>query len=560
MTNSETNTTFIKKEEVSRASDLVHLNWRLFRSLPLFLKFLPLTFLSILLASAAPSVFRWYAGNYSSQTDNGFTLERLLWIALLSAFFRISAWALFEAIGMWSSQSIYSKIVRGLTETRTTFFDENPSGRIINRLIRDYDELRSNAIIFVGDFFNAIIEVLGIAAVACFASPWAMAAVIPLLLIFFFIQFQRSTMIEHCRSLSSVASSHVLNRQNDLIEGSEIFILYQKGELLLSRMKDSLRTYLQASTLTFQVDIWASFWIRFFAECFSFIVLIFTVRALDTDQIDTPIAGVIISALFGITGVIGWLDYASSLVSRSSPHLRRVFEFIDLPAESIGELARPVSQVYKKYSGDISFKEYSMSYRKDLPLILKDLNLTIRQGSKTALVGRTGSGKSSIVQSLLRMVYVHKGDILIGGQSIFESDIQKLRLHFGVVPQAPYLFEGTIASNLDRGGRLQNTQLAKAMEAVGLNYSLEHKIAEAGQNLSLGERQLICLARVIACDRAIVLMDEPTSGLDPETDARINWILHTALENKTVITISHRHESIKNYDSILELAGGQVVQ
>jgi ATP-binding cassette subfamily C (CFTR/MRP) protein 1 len=156
------------------------------------------------------------------------------------------------------------------------------------------------------------------------------------------------------------------------------------------------------------------------------------------------------------------------------------------------------------------------------------------------------------------MVHVHHGDILIGDQSIFGLDIQKLRLQFGVVPQSPYLFEGTLASNLDRGRVLQNSQLQKALAAVGLSYSIDHPVTEGGHNLSVGERQLICLARVIASDRSIILMDEPTSGLDPETDARINWILQTVLKSKTVLTIAHRWESIKNYDLIVEMAGGRL--
>lgn len=561
---------FIKEEGTQRTTSLISLNRRLFESLPLFLKVFPLTVITILLASAGPSLFRWYAGKYVSSSDTTFTLHTLSLIVGLAALFRILAWVLFEACGMWSSQGIYAQMISGLSKTRTTFFDENPSGRIINRLVRDYDELRSTAIIFVGDLINATVELLCIAGLACIASPWSALMIFPLLGIFTFIQIQRSVMVEHCRALSAVASSEVLNRKNDLIEGREVFVLYEKSEHLLARMTASLRTYLQAYGLTNLVDIWASFWIRFFSEVFSLIVLISTILALNSGRIDVPIAGVIISALFGITGSIGWLDFASSLVSRSAPHIRRVFEFVDLPSETQEEREEEIKEDLRISSaesfihpsgptvltapyGDLVFDNYSMSYRPGLPLILKDLNLTVAAGKKTALIGRTGAGKSSVIQSLLRMVYVHSGDIRMGEKSILKADIYQLRRLFGVVPQTPYLFEGPLKMNLDRTGSLNEIELQSALSSVGLDYALSVAVKEGGLNFSVGERQLICLARVIACNRPFILMDEPTSGLDPETDARMTYLLNNALKNKTVITIAHRPESLKHYDSVIEM-------
>jgi ABC-type multidrug transport system fused ATPase/permease subunit len=157
------------------------------------------------------------------------------------------------------------------------------------------------------------------------------------------------------------------------------------------------------------------------------------------------------------------------------------------------------------------------------------------------------------------MVYVHGGDIRIGGRSIHSMDIRCVRRLFGVVPQFPYLFSGSLRSNLDRTGILSDPQLKDALQSVGLNYSLEHEVIEGGQNLSLGERQLLCLARVIAADRPVVLMDEPTSGLDPRTDARIHEILQDSLRGKTVLTIAHRRESLGNYDRVIEMQSGKVI-
>lgn len=566
---------FVKEERLTTTVQkwgMIALNLRLFKQLPLFLNLLPLSVVTILLSSAGPSFFRWYSGKLFSfstplqipatEISLSFSVEGLILVTLLSVLLRIAAWTCFEISGMWSSQGIHGKMVRSLSLARTTYFDENPSGRLINRLVRDFHDVYSSAIIFMGDFFNAGVEVLSIAVVACFASPWAGCLILPLLILFYRIQFYRSIMIEHARSLSAIATSQVMGRQGDLIEGREIFLLYGQALQLLQRMGSSFRSYVQAVVITQIIEIWASFWIRFSAEIFSFIVLIFMAFALSHDSLDRTLAGVIISSLFGITGSMGWLDFSSGQVSRSAPHVRRVFEIVDLPREEEEEGTTSLKPVQKDdliLSGDLEFENFTMSYRKDTPIILEGLNLKILKGEHVALVGRTGSGKTSLIQSLLRMVYVHGGDIRIGGRSIHSMDIRCVRRLFGVVPQFPYLFSGSLRSNLDRTGILSDPQLKDALQSVGLNYSLEHEVIEGGQNLSLGERQLLCLARVIAADRPVVLMDEPTSGLDPRTDARIHEILQDSLRGKTVLTIAHRRESLGNYDRVIEMQSGKVI-
>jgi ABC-type multidrug transport system fused ATPase/permease subunit len=549
---------FVKEESLLRPSGLLALNWRMFRSFPVFLMLLPLSMATIVASSAAPMIFRWYSGQLSSGTAE-FTLNGLVLITALATTLRIAAWALFEISGMWSSQRIHAEMVQGMSRTRTTFFDENPSGRLINRLVRDYDELRSNAIVFVGDFFNSLVEVLSVSVIAALASPLAALLMAPLLLIFAWVQWNRSAMIDHARSLTAIATSHVMGRKNDLIEGREIFLLYDRAEHLLHRMAESVRNYLQASALTAQIEIWASFWVRVSSETFSFGVLLLMTLAISQGRIGATMAGVIISSLFGITGSVAWLDFATSLVSKSSPHVRRVFEFVDLPSEEVeeGRSTGPRALCIPQ-NGDIQFANYTMSYRRDTPVILYNLNLLLPQGSKTALIGRTGSGKTSLIQALMRMVYVREGDIRIGNRSIFEMDVRELRKLFGVVPQSPYLFAGNIRSNLDRVGTISTEILEKSINSVGLRFSLDQTVNEGGGNFSVGERQLICLARVIAAGRSIVLMDEPTSGLDPETDARISEILRTALKDKTVLTIAHRQESLGNYDRIIEMQNGRI--
>jgi ABC-type multidrug transport system fused ATPase/permease subunit len=202
-----------------------------------------------------------------------------------------------------------------------------------------------------------------------------------------------------------------------------------------------------------------------------------------------------------------------------------------------------------------------MSYRVDLPRILDGLSVTIPAGKKVGIIGRTGAGKSSMMQALFRMVYHQAGDIRIGGQSIFGVDVNCVRSHFGVVPQDPYLFAGSIRFNLAGDLRdVTDSRLREVLGTVGLSVDLNATVLEGGRDYSVGERQLLCIARLILHDKHYILMDEPTSSLDRKTDDKIQQLMRTVLANKTVITIAHRLESLEQYDLVLEMAQGKLLR
>jgi ABC-type multidrug transport system fused ATPase/permease subunit len=202
-----------------------------------------------------------------------------------------------------------------------------------------------------------------------------------------------------------------------------------------------------------------------------------------------------------------------------------------------------------------------MSYRKDTPLILDDLTLTIPAGIKVGIVGRTGAGKSSLMQALFRMVHHRHGDIAIGGESILGVDIHKVRHYFGVVPQDPYLFSGTIRFNLVGAMTdIPDDRLHAVMKTVGLDVNLDANVLEGGKDYSVGERQILCIARLILLDKSCILMDEPTSSLDRKTDEMIQNLIDNTLANRTVITIAHRLESLEHYDLIVEMGAGRVLR
>jgi ABC-type multidrug transport system fused ATPase/permease subunit len=284
--------------------------------------------------------------------------------------------------------------------------------------------------------------------------------------------------------------------------------------------------------------------------------------AVHSGKISMVLGMVITSAAFRLGSIFAWLTWSLGLLYELAGYSGRVFEYVDLPAEESEERRepRPTASTTTEIGGDISFVNYSMSYRPSTPRILENLSLTIKEGSKVGLIGRTGSGKSSIVQALFRMVYVQGGDILVGSTSLFALPVRQARGLFAVVTQDPYLFAGTVRSNLDRSGEYPDESLRHALQAVQLKLELDTVITEGGINLSQGERQLVCLARCILTSKPYIIMDEPTSGVDVITDSIIQSVLRTALADRTVITIAHRLETLARVDRIIELHQGAVVR
>ena len=216
------------------------------------------------------------------------------------------------------------------------------------------------------------------------------------------------------------------------------------------------------------------------------------------------------------------------------------------------------------HEGNIAFKDVSLTYYPGGPQSLRDITLNINGGAKVGIAGRTGAGKSSFVAALTRMPEAD-GDILIDNVCIRDINLQESRRAITILGQNPALFIGTVRQNLDLMEQFEDAELWRALEKVqlkslveNLEGQLDHKLLEHGANLSVGERQLICLARVLLQQKNIVILDEPTAHVDPDTEQTIWNIVREELKSFTVITIAHRLNTIRDSDKILVLKNGEV--
>lgn len=257
-----------------------------------------------------------------------------------------------------------------------------------------------------------------------------------------------------------------------------------------------------------------------------------------------------------LLGMVGFLVMHTSTLLTS---LERALEYQKLEQEAAHHLETDEEGWLQQ--GTIEFENVTLKYRKELPLVLHGLSFKISHGEKVGICGRTGAGKSSVINLLLRLVDSTTGCIRIGGQDLQGMGLHALRSAITVIPQTPLLMAGTVRKCLDPFDHFTDEQVVEALRKAGLpgDFS-EHMVTKGGNNLSGGQRQLVCFARAALRSSALLLLDEPTASVDEETDQKLQRMIRSTFGCSTVVTVAHRLETIIDCDKILVMKAGMVAE
>ncbi|GBD04977.1 Multidrug resistance-like ATP-binding protein MdlB [bacterium HR20] len=473
-----------------------------------------------------------------------------------------------------ASARIHERMLRAVLRAPLRLFDSTPSGRILNRFARDTqaidDELAWNFESAVRSFAAMLGTLVLIAAVA----PLVLLISAPALVVYYRIQRDYRRVAREAKRFESIARSPRYALFKETLSGLLTIRAFAQQRSFLDRFDRAMRHYLRMYWSNILINRWFSARAPLVSSVIALVTAIVLVAMVASGSLSAGIAGVVLTYTITFWGNLNWCVRAFSEVESRMTSLERVHALGSVQPEPDVTCPPPLQPsapwIDTPSSTDrgaaITFDRVWVRYAPHLPWVLRDVSIEIPAGAHVGIVGRTGSGKSTLFQALFRFVEPERGRVLIGGVEHCRIPLERLRTALSVVPQDPILLLGTIRSNLDRWGRCSDRQLWHALEMVGLSDTIEAMggldapIGEQGGNLSQGQRQLLCLARALLVNAKVIVLDEATASIDVLSDAAIRHTLRNACRDVTVLTIAHRPASVADADMIVELAGGSVAR
>lgn len=509
-------------------------------------------------------------------------LATLFFFVVVAILFRAFTWTFVTAFFARGGRSMHDDVVNSLSKVPVSFFDQNPTGRIVRRFSGDYSSLLIDIPNYVNDVFGCIAEIIWIFILVAFQAPLASVSTLPCAIVYIRTQELFRPASREVQRLAKVLETPIWSVFTECVSGLQTIRAYGRAGEFQERLRSLQERYAYAFMAQNRLTRWLNVRLKITSELFGLIVTLFVVAALASGQMGPGVAGFLMSLSIGLDGTMQWLTRTFSMIDSTMVSFERILEYRNLPREDASRIQLPACpdlpaavqpSVVKQHnqpgssSDGLVFESFSARYRESLPLVLKSVNLTIPVGARVGIIGRTGAGKSSLFQALFQMLHIESGDVFFQRESLSQMRMEDARSLFAIVPQEPHLFAGTLRHNLDRLSKQTDDKLWQVLDAVRLGRDvaqkwgagLDFQVAEKGQNLSVGQRQLICFARALLLDAPIVLMDEPTASVDLETDAAIQMAVKTLFRDKTMLVIAHRLETVQDCDLVLVMDQGRLV-
>ncbi|XP_017858861.1 PREDICTED: probable multidrug resistance-associated protein lethal(2)03659 isoform X2 [Drosophila arizonae] len=504
----------------------------------------------------------WVKNSSSSSSD----IYYFAAINITLIIFAVLRTLLFFNMAMHSSTQLHNAMFRSITRVAMHFFNTNPSGRILNRFAMDMGQVDEVLPLVMLDCIQVFLTLAGIITVLCVTNPWYLINTLAMLLSFYYLRNFYLSTSRDVKRLEAVARSPMYSHFGATLNGLPTIRAMRAQRMLIAEYDD----YQDKHSIGYYTFLSTSRAFGYYLDLFCVIYVLIIILNNFVNPPENPgQIGLAITQAMSMTGMVQWGMRQSAELENSMTSVERVIEYRSLKAEgefnAVGEKKPPASW---PPAGQIVADDLSLRYAPDpqAPYILKSLNFVIEPREKVGIVGRTGAGKSSLINALFRLSY-NDGSIVIDGRDTEEMGLHDLRSKISIIPQEPVLFSGTIRYNLDPFEQYDDSKLWQALEEVHLKQEISElpmgllsNVSEGGSNFSVGQRQLICLARAILRENRILVMDEATANVDPQTDALIQTTIRNKFKDCTVLTIAHRLHTIMDLDKVLVLDAGHVVE
>ncbi|XP_041482605.1 multidrug resistance-associated protein 5-like [Lytechinus variegatus] len=472
----------------------------------------------------------------------------------------------FMKVTLKAASHMHDTVFINVFRSPMSFFDTTPTGRILNRFSKDLDEvdvlLPFNLELFLQNVFLVSFALI----VICIVFPIFIAIIIPTFIIFVIILRYYRKGIRDLKRIENITRSPWFSHISATVQGLSTIHAYNKTDDFIVRF----RTLLDGNALPYMFFRMAARWAGVRLETLV-ILLAFICHLLVVlyhGEIDSSTAGLAVSYTIQLTGMFQMLVLMASETEARFTSVERIQSYMkNLVAEAprVIKNKRPAKKWPEQ--GQIEFKDFKMRYREGLPLVLKGVKLVVKPMEKVGIVGRTGSGKSTLGIALFRLVEGASGQIVIDGIDVKEIGLHDLRAKLSIIPQDPVLFIGTVRYNLDPFNDHSDKELWEALERSymkdrisALESQLEAPVTEGGDNFSVGERQLMCMARALLRGSKILMLDEATAAIDTETDSLIQQTIRQEFKDCTMLTVAHRLNTILDSDKVLVMDDGRVAE
>ncbi|KAK3831122.1 MAG: multi drug resistance-associated protein MRP [Linnemannia gamsii] len=489
------------------------------------------------------------------------------------------------------ARRMHDRLLDNLLRQPMAFFDVTPVGRIINRFSTDVDAIDENIIWNLIDVVYCLVAIGGTLIVISVSTPQFLWAVPPLTLCYLFIQSYFLASSQSLKRFMSVSKSPLYQHFSETLAGVSTIRAMGAGERFIRASGDKADLSAETNLAFGMGNRWLKVRLEFLAALIVFDAALLAV--LSHGRISASLVGLSLTYAMNVTGDITYLVRSWAEMSNQLISVERIEEYAELRQEApaLTEVFLPENWPSE---GRVVFRNYSARYREGLEPVLKNVSFEVLPGDKVGIVGRTGAGKSSLTLALFRMIEAADsywarasshdavvdvnddylvsslsggvgGSIEIDGVDISTLGLKTLRQHLSIIPQDPTLFAGTVRENLDPYFQSTDTELWTALERAHLKHhisslpqGLSFEVSSNGENFSVGQRSLICLARALLRKTKILVLDEATAAVDVETDELIQKTIREEFRDRTILTIAHRIKTVMDSDKILVLDGGRV--
>ncbi|VFQ87273.1 unnamed protein product [Cuscuta campestris] len=489
-------------------------------------------------------------------------------ICLANSFLTLVRSFSFAYGGLRAAVKVHDQLLKNLTIAPISFFDQTPSGRILNRLSSDLYTIDDSLPFILNILLANFIGLLGVVVVLSYVQVLFLFLLLPFWFIYSRLQFYYRSTSRELRRLDSVSRSPIYASFTESMDGSSTIRAFMSKDLFLTRFFQNMMVYQRTSYSEATASLWLSLrlqWLAAFIISFIAVMAVIGSHGYLHINIGTPgLVGLALSYAAPIVSSLGSFLSSFTETEKEMVSMERVLQYMDIPQEELIE-GRRVNQSWPS-QGEINFQNVTLKYMPALPPALRGVTFAIAGGTQVGIIGRTGAGKSSILNALFRLYPICGGRIVVDGIDTSDVSLRDLRERFSVVPQAPFLFEGSLRTNLDPLCVYDDIEIWKVLEKCHLKEEVEAAggldmdVKGFGAPFSVGQRQLLCLVRALLKSSKILCLDECTASVDTPTASKLHKVIKDECQGTTVIAIAHRISTVLDMDNILIFDQGILVE